>query len=91
MTAGRRLGLSDVPLPAGQSYGAPPGAQTGPGTFYGGAPGAQSSSAKKLTAQQQAAQNQQSLVNQWNTLTIPRGASQQFNQANWGQTGKSHS
>src|SRR5215467_5698461 len=27
----------------------------------------------------------------WNTLTIPRGGSQQFNQANWGQTGKSHS
>ncbi len=26
----------------------------------------------------------------WNTLTIPRGGSQQFNQANWGQTGKSH-
>lgn len=28
---------------------------------------------------------------QWNTLTIPRGGSQQFNNANWGQTGKSHS
>jgi len=27
----------------------------------------------------------------WNTLTIPRGASEQFNKANWGQTGKSHS
>lgn len=27
----------------------------------------------------------------WNTLTIPRGGSQQFNEANWGQTGKSHS
>ena len=27
----------------------------------------------------------------WTTLTIPRGASEQFNQANWGQTGKSHS
>src|SRR5271166_511984 len=27
----------------------------------------------------------------WKTLTIPRGASEQFNQANWGQTGKSHS
>jgi hypothetical protein len=27
----------------------------------------------------------------WKTLTIPRGGSQQFNQANWGQTGKSHS
>jgi hypothetical protein len=27
----------------------------------------------------------------WNTLTIPRGGSQQFNQAHWGQTGKSHS
>jgi hypothetical protein len=27
----------------------------------------------------------------WNTLTIPRGGSAQFNQANWGQTGKSHS
>lgn len=27
----------------------------------------------------------------WNTLTIPRGGSEQFNQANWGQTGKSHS
>ncbi len=27
---------------------------------------------------------------QWNTLTIPRGGSAQFNQANWGQPGKSH-
>jgi hypothetical protein len=27
----------------------------------------------------------------WNTLTIPRGASEQFNRAQWGQTGKSHS
>jgi uncharacterized damage-inducible protein DinB len=27
----------------------------------------------------------------WNTLTIPRGASQQFNTTNWGQPGKSHS
>jgi Protein of unknown function (DUF1572) len=27
----------------------------------------------------------------WNTLTIPKGGSKQFNQANWGQTGKSHS
>jgi uncharacterized damage-inducible protein DinB len=27
----------------------------------------------------------------WTTLTIPRGGSQQFNQANWGQPGKSHS
>jgi uncharacterized damage-inducible protein DinB len=27
----------------------------------------------------------------WNTLTIPRGGSGQFNQANWGQPGKSHS
>ena len=27
----------------------------------------------------------------WNTLTIPRGGSDQFNKANWGQTGKSHS
>src|SRR3954463_7913142 len=27
----------------------------------------------------------------WNTLTIPRGGSEQFNQASWGQTGKSHS
>src|SRR5687768_17266773 len=27
----------------------------------------------------------------WNTLTIPRGGSEQFNQSNWGQTGKSHS
>jgi uncharacterized damage-inducible protein DinB len=26
----------------------------------------------------------------WNTLTIPRGGSEQFNKANWGQTGKSH-
>ena len=28
---------------------------------------------------------------QWTTLTIPRGGSEQFNQANWGQAGKSHS
>lgn len=28
---------------------------------------------------------------QWDTLTIPKGGSQQFNKANWGQTGKSHS
>ena len=27
----------------------------------------------------------------WKTLTIPRGGSAQFNEANWGQTGKSHS
>jgi hypothetical protein len=27
----------------------------------------------------------------WNTLTIPRGGSQQFNATHWGQTGKSHS
>src|SRR5262245_12187378 len=27
----------------------------------------------------------------WTTLTIPRGGSQQYNQANWGQSGKSHS
>ena len=27
----------------------------------------------------------------WNILTIPRGGSEQFNQANWGQPGKSHS
>ena len=27
----------------------------------------------------------------WNTLTIPRGGSQQYNKTNWGQTGKSHS
>jgi hypothetical protein len=27
----------------------------------------------------------------WNTLTIPRGQSEQFNKANWGGTGKSHS
>ena len=27
----------------------------------------------------------------WNTLTIPRGGSEQFNSANWGQRGKSHS
>ena len=27
----------------------------------------------------------------WNTLTIPKGGSAQFNQANWGHTGKSHS
>ena len=29
--------------------------------------------------------------NNWNTLTIPRGGSAQFNRQNWGQTGKSHS
>jgi hypothetical protein len=27
----------------------------------------------------------------WNTLTIPRGGSEQFNKSNWGQTGKLHS
>jgi hypothetical protein len=27
----------------------------------------------------------------WTTLTIPRGGSEQFNQAHWGHTGKSHS
>jgi Protein of unknown function (DUF1572) len=27
----------------------------------------------------------------WDTLTIPKGGSGQFNKANWGQTGKSHS
>jgi hypothetical protein len=27
----------------------------------------------------------------WETLTIPRGGSEQFNRANWGQMGKSHS
>ncbi len=27
----------------------------------------------------------------WNTLTIPRGGSEQFNKSNWGQMGKSHS
>ena len=27
----------------------------------------------------------------WNVLTIPRGKSEEFNQENWGQTGKSHS
>lgn len=27
----------------------------------------------------------------WTTLTIPRGGSEQFNKANWGQPGKSHS
>jgi uncharacterized damage-inducible protein DinB len=27
----------------------------------------------------------------WNTLTIPRGGSQAYNAANWGQQGKSHS
>lgn len=27
----------------------------------------------------------------WQTLTIPRGGSEQFNQKNWGQSGKSHS
>jgi Protein of unknown function (DUF1572) len=28
---------------------------------------------------------------QWTTLTIPRGGSEQFNKAHWGQAGKSHS
>lgn len=28
---------------------------------------------------------------QWNTLTIPRGGSEQFNKANWAQPGKSQS
>jgi len=27
----------------------------------------------------------------WNTLTIPRGESEQFNKTHWGQKGKSHS
>jgi hypothetical protein len=27
----------------------------------------------------------------WNTLTIPRGQSEQFNKTHWGQKGKSHS
>jgi uncharacterized damage-inducible protein DinB len=27
----------------------------------------------------------------WNTLTIPKGGSEQYNQAHWGQIGKSHS
>lgn len=27
----------------------------------------------------------------WTTLTIPRGGSEEFNKANWGQPGKSHS
>ena len=27
----------------------------------------------------------------WNTLTIPRGGSEQYNKSNWGQPGKSHS
>lgn len=27
----------------------------------------------------------------WNTLTIPRGGSEQFNKTHWGPTGKSHS
>jgi uncharacterized damage-inducible protein DinB len=27
----------------------------------------------------------------WNTLTIPRGGSEQFNTVNWGRAGKSHS
>ena len=27
----------------------------------------------------------------WDTLTIPKGGSEQFNKASWGQTGKSHS
>ena len=30
-------------------------------------------------------------ADRWNTLTIPRGGSEQFNKANWGGTGKSHS
>ena len=29
--------------------------------------------------------------NNWETLTIPRGGSQDFNKANWGQAGRSHS
>jgi hypothetical protein len=29
--------------------------------------------------------------NNWKTLTIPRGGSDQFNRQNWGSTGKSHS
>ena len=29
--------------------------------------------------------------NNWQTLTIPRGESEQFNKQNWGQVGKSHS
>ena len=28
---------------------------------------------------------------QWNTLTIPRGKSEEFNEQHWGQSGKSHS
>jgi hypothetical protein len=28
---------------------------------------------------------------QWETLTIPRGASKEFNESNWGQNGRSHS
>ena len=28
---------------------------------------------------------------QWRTLTIPRGGSEQFNKANWGSSGRSHS
>jgi hypothetical protein len=28
---------------------------------------------------------------EWNTLTIPRGGSNEFNKANWGKAGKSHS
>lgn len=28
---------------------------------------------------------------QWNTLTIPRGKSEEYNQANWGEVGRSHS
>jgi Protein of unknown function (DUF1572) len=27
----------------------------------------------------------------WNTLSIPKGGSKQFNESNWGQPGKSHS
>jgi uncharacterized damage-inducible protein DinB len=30
-------------------------------------------------------------ADKWNTLTLPRGGSEQFNKANWGQMGKSHS
>jgi hypothetical protein len=28
---------------------------------------------------------------EWSTLTIPKGGSEQFNRANWGQPGRSHS
>ena len=27
----------------------------------------------------------------WNTLTIPRGGSEQFNRTHWGPVGKAHS